>query len=98
MRKKQKLGVLLLLTLVFNLLLPIVSHANELLYGVSNFQYTADGDRGGAFPRVNTNEYNENQTSDFISNFNYGVTGYQDNPITKSIIAYKTPFDSGYHT
>lgn len=98
MKKKQKLGFLLLLTLVFNLIFPVVSQANELLYGVSNFQYTADGDRGGAFPLNNTKVFKNIDENENVKNFDYSNVGYQDFPNTKYIVPNASEFDGGYHT
>lgn len=98
MKKKQKLGILLLLTLVFNLLLPVVSQANELLQGVSSFQYTADGDRGGAFPLNNTKVFKNVEENENVKNFDYSDVGYQDFPNTKYIVPNVSAFDGGYHT
>ncbi|MBO0480287.1 Cna B-type domain-containing protein [Vagococcus fluvialis] len=98
MKKKQKLGILLLLTLVFNLILPVVSQANELLQGVSSFQYTADGDRGGAFPLNNTKVFKNVEENENVKNFDYSDVGYQDFPNTKYIVPNVSAFDGGYHT
>ncbi|MFW3579198.1 Cna B-type domain-containing protein [Vagococcus fluvialis] len=97
-KRKKGLSLLLLLTLLLNILLPVAVEANELLNGGSAFQYTPDGERGGAYPTNQTNLFPGGASGESIKNFNYGNFNYQGTPPTKQVVPGLSAFDGGYHT
>ncbi|MFW7374195.1 Cna B-type domain-containing protein [Vagococcus fluvialis] len=97
-KRKKGLSLLLLLTLLLNIFLPVAVEANELLNGGSVFQYTPDGERGGAYPTNETNLFPGGASGESIKNFNYGDFNYQGTPPTKQVVPGLSAFDGGYHT
>lgn len=97
-KRKRGLSLLLLLTLLLNIFLPVAVEANELLNGGSAFQYTPDGERGGAYPSNEINLFLGENSGDNIKNFNYGDFNYQGVPATKQVVSGLSAFDGGYHS
>lgn len=98
MKKNKLITISLVLMVIFNLLLPIISSANEINATYNDdFEYTLDGSLGGNYPSQGTGLYENSKEKDTIKNFDFSANYDLKSPNTSQILGNENSFDGGYH-